>query len=379
MRISLTVIDHHPISIDISKLNNIKLITAKNIREFYSNAREYLKKDYDLAISDEDPDGITAVIIFSLSKNKKINFMGDRNGLKKEKIKEFEKSNIKRIITFDWFAFNYSDIEEFYEIIYINPRTSNLPNVNTSDIVYNALPETGRFGRDLSAIGTVCDYAVDNCKEKINSVILEYNDLFPELVELAKDNKLDRYNIYKIDNKETKFYDLSLMFWAPYIIQENQGNETLIKLIIENRGFSIRDLFKGSSNIAVSYLRAIYLELKNLINEEKKNFYENKKEIGNLTFYESKVNKKGFLSKFSSIMSDEQPYGKVIVIKSVIENKLYYSLRTKKAVYKLGELLSKLEVGGGHEVAAGAVIPIEKEEWFENELIKAISPLNLEK
>ena len=169
------------------------------------------------------------------------------------------------------------------------------------------------------------------------------------------------------------------MFWAPFIIQGNLGNETLIKLITENRGFSIRDLFKGSSNMAVSYLRAVYLELKNLINEEKNNFYKNKKEIGNLIFYESKVDKGGFSSKFSSIIADEQQYGKVVVMKSIKENKVYYSLRTRKSLYKLGELLLKLEVGGGHEEAAGAIINIEKQEWFENELIKAISPLSLEK
>lgn len=375
----LVVIDHHQLEVDITKFKNIKIVTAFNLSEFFSIAREYIKQDYDLVISDEDPDGITSAIIYALYKNKKINFKGDRKGLKKEDIYRLKDQGIKNILTLDWFPFSRSDLKEFNEIIFISPRSSNLRNVNTSDIIYNALPETGRFGRDLSAIGTVCDYLVENSYQKMKSVVLEYSDLFPELVVLANEENLDRYNIYKIDEKYTKFFDLSLMFWAPFIIQGEQGNETLIKLITENRGFSLRDLFKGSANMAVMYLTAVYKDLIKIIEEEKKSFDENKKEIGSLIFYEVKANRPGFMSKFSSIICDNIAYGKVIAMKVRDTEKgvIRYSLRTKKSVYNLGRILTILDVGGGHEEAAGGTIPIDKEEWLDQELVKAISPLSL--
>ncbi len=377
----LVIIDYHQLGIDFLNYKNAEIIIASDLKEFYSKTREYIKQDYDLIISDEDPDGITSVIIYALSKNKTVNFKGDRTGLTKEQIQELKNQNIKKIIAFDWFALGKTALEEFEKIVYVSPRSSNLPNVNTSDIVYNAIPETGRFGRDISSIGTICDYTTEECQEKIKQTILEYQEIFPELINLAKENKLDRYNVYSIEGKETKFCELSLMFWAPFIIQGEQGNETLIKLVIGNRGFSIRDLFRGSSNLAVTYLRAVYLELKKIIEEETKNFEETKKEIGNLIFYQMKTHKPGLMSKFSSIITDKQQYGKVIAMKvKDEENKIIrYSLRTKKSMYKLGELAVKLGVGGGHENAAGLSIPIEREEWFENELIKAISPLSLQK
>ena len=40
--------------------------------EVTRKVKEFLVEDYDLAISDEDPDGITSVIIYCLYKNKEI-------------------------------------------------------------------------------------------------------------------------------------------------------------------------------------------------------------------------------------------------------------------------------------------------------------------
>ncbi len=371
----LVVIDHHQLQVDLTKLDNTKIILASNLEEFYQKARIYIKEDYDLVISDEDPDGITSVIIYNLYKNKKINFLGNRNGLKKEDINLLKEKGIKSIIAFDWFPFNYSDLNDFDKIIYISPRSSNLGNINTSDTVYQALPETGKFGRDISTIGTVCDYLVDNCKEKINSVVLDYKGLFPELINLAEENKLDRYNVYKINNANTKFFDLSLMLWAPFILEGQEGNNKLIELITQNQIFTLNELFNNSNNPTVIYLQRLWKKLENLLKQEEENFNLNKRVIGKLIFYEVKTNKPGFMSKFSSIISDKYPNGEVIVMRTRNENKgiFSHSLRTKIGNYNLGKLMIKLGVGGGHEEAAGANVKIEKEEWFEKELIKEIN------
>ncbi|MBS3151983.1 hypothetical protein J4230_01090 [Candidatus Woesearchaeota archaeon] len=371
----LVIVDHHQLSVEFDKFNNVRVITAHNLEEFYKIVRIYLVEDYDLIISDEDPDGITSVIIYGLYHKKIPNFKGNRNGLKKEQIDELRKNNIQKILAFDWYAIQYTDLTQFDEIIYLSPRSSNLTNVNTSDIVYMALPETVKFGRDISAIGTVCDYLVDNCRNKINSVVLDYRNLFPELINLVKENKLDRYNIYYAGNKKTKFFDLSLMFWAPFIIEEETGNESLIKLILENKEFRFEELINGSENPSVKYLNKNYLTLSNLIDEERKNFDKYKKVVGNVVFYNVRMHKSGFMSKFSSIMLDESEYGIVIAMrgKDINKNVIKYSLRTKKADYNLGNILIKLGVGGGHETAAGCFVPFDKEEWFENELIKTIN------
>ena len=266
-------------------------------------------------------------------------------------------------------------MQGFDKIIYISPRSSGLLDINTSDIVYKALPETGIFGRDISTIGTICDYKVDNCREKINSVVLDYKELFPELIGLAVENKLDKYNVYEINNKKTNFYKLSLMFWAPFILEEQAGNDKLIDLINNNQSFTLVELFDNSQNPTVNYLQSLWKELDYLMGEEEKNFDLNKRIVGKVIFYEVKTHKPGFMSKFSSIMSDRFGNGEVIVMKALnIEKKTYrHSIRTKTGKYNLGEIMIKLGVGGGHEQAAGATVPQEKEEWFENELLKEIN------
>jgi len=173
----------------------------------------------------------------------------------------------------------------------------------------------------------------------------------------------------------------SLVYHYPNIkvniktIEEETGNESLIKLILENKEFRFEELINGSENPSVKYLNKNYLTLSNLIDEERKNFDKYKKVVGNVVFYNVRMHKSGFMSKFSSIMLDESEYGIVIAMrgKDINKNVIKYSLRTKKADYNLGNILIKLGVGGGHETAAGCFVPFDKEEWFENELIKTIN------
>ena len=372
----LVVIDHHQTEFEkLKNSKNVEIVYASSMQDFYQKTREYLKEDYDLTISDEDPDGITSVIIYSLFKNKILNFKGNRSGLNQEQVKEMEDKGLKNVVALDWFPFNYIDLKLFSKIVYLNPRINNLPNVNTSEIIYQSLPETGKFGRDLSAIGTVCDYLVDYCQDKMNEVVLEYKELFPELEELALNGKLNRYNIYETNNKNTKFFDLSLMLWAPFILEGEEGNDKLVKLAMENRNFTLRDLCLGSENPAVSYLRSLHSDLVNKISEEKDNFNKNKKVINNLVLYEMMHHANGFMSKFSSIIADEAGQETIITMKGKNPEKpiIKYSLRTRSNKHNLGKILKELNVGGGHENAAGANVPLEKEEWFENELIKKLT------
>jgi len=371
MGLNLVLVDHHDTNVDLSR-ENIEVIKAKNLVDFYKKVRNYLEKDYDLIVSDEDPDGITSVIIYSLFKDKLVNFEGNRKGIKKEDLSSLKTKGVSTILAFDWFALCYSDLEIFDKIIYLNPKSSNLINVNTSEIIYRALPETEKLGRDISTIGTVCDYLVDTSKEKFKEFIEDYKELFPELLELARQNKLDRYNAYNVNGKNTKLYDLSLMFWAPFIIESDEGNKKLINSIIKEKKLDIKSLLDKNNS---HYLINMYKELLSLITNEKNNFYSKSKIIDDkFYFYEPITHKNGFMSKFSSIITDELPKDKVIIMKSKSDNgKLKYSLRTRENKYQLGKILNSLGVGGGHDEAAGCIINQEKEEWFESELIKLIN------
>ena len=364
MGVTLVSVDHHITHIDFSR-KNIEVVKVNNLEEFYKKVREFLLKDYDLIISDEDPDGITSVIIYYLFKKKTVNFEGNRKGLNNEDLKRFETLGIKFILSFDWFALNTSDLDIFEKIIYLNPINSNLINVNTSEITYRSLPETKKIGRDISVIGTICDYLVDNCKDKFKEFIEDYKDLFSELVDLVKEGKLDRYNAYSFNGNKTLFYDLSLMFWAPFIIEGDEGNKKLIDIVVNNKNFNIRNLLNENN-----YLREMLIQLNSLIENEKENFYKNRKVIGNLNFYNLTTHKNGFTSKFSSIIADELPKNLIVVMKDNSSDKIKYSLRTRSNDYNLGKTLADLNVGGGHVKAAGCVIDINKEEWFENELMK---------
>ncbi len=386
MGVSLVVVDHHPLNIDFSR-ENIKTIKAKDLQDFYKKVRYYLGKEYDLVISDEDPDGMTSVILYSLFKGKVVNFKGNRTGLKKEDVRKLESEGIEKIVSFDWFPLSFSDLDAFDNIIYLNPRNSGLVNVNTSEIVFRALPETGRFGRDISAIGTVCDYLVDTSQEKMREVIEDYPELFPELLQLAGEGKLDRYNIYstEVNNTSfqglkvnTKFYDLSLMFWAPFIMEGDAGNKRLVELAVNNPNFTLTDLINGSNNPVVQYVRPLYNKLQELVTNERNNFYITRRVQGRISFYEPKEHRSGLMSKVSSILCDELPAGDIIAMKSRSqENGLEifrYSLRGRNgSKYNLGKILTELNVGGGHENAAGAKVQIEKVEWFENELVSRTS------
>ncbi|MEK6947754.1 MAG: DHH family phosphoesterase [Nanoarchaeota archaeon] len=372
----LVIVDHHDINVNLSH-PNIETVKAQDLSDFYSKVRSYLVKDYDLVISDEDPDGITSVMVYCLFKGKFVNFKGNRSGLKKNDVQDLESNGIHTILAFDWFPLEFTDLSAFDKIIYLNPQKSGLINVNTSEIVYQSLPETGKKGRDISAVGSICDYLILNCPVKFKEFLLDYNDLFNENYTLLMENKLNQNNVLTFEGKNTKLYDLSLMFWAPFIINGEDGNNDIIKYVIEDKDFNIRNLFTESDSSSANKIKNSYNELLGIIDEEKKSFYNERTLLGDISFYYPKTHRAGFMSKFSSIIADELPEKSLVVIRSLSNDKstMKYSLRTIYN-YGLGKLLVELGVGGGHDKAAGCVIPKDKQEWFEAELVSRISKFN---
>ncbi len=377
MGVRLVLIDHHTGSLNLDKYNNITIIKTDSLDFFYEIVSKHLDDNYDLIISDEDPDGITSAILYLIGKNKNIKFLGNRSGLSSTSLADLEKEGINNIIAFDWFPINFSEIQAFSEIIILNPVMSGLLNVNTSEIVYKSLALDNDFLRDISAIGTLCDYLIDTAPEKFKEFIQAYKDVFPEVYELSLKHELDRYNAYRINGSYTKLFDISLMFWAPYILEGQDGNNKLINLIVKNQNFTMADLIFGSDNLAVIYLRGLFINILTLINLERENFNKEVKIIGNIYLYNPKNNNQGLMSKFSSIICDEvsekNPKA-VIVIKGINNFNVKYSLRTQFSNYNLGSLLKEItETGGGHSNAAGVILSKDKIEDFENKLFNIIN------
>src|SRR3989344_5536775 len=139
MGVKLVLVDHHLGSLNYNNYQNITVIKANSIELFYELVSRYLDDEYDLIMSDEDPDGLTSVLLYMLGKNKNITFYGNRSGLSSTSLEDFEKHDIKNILAFDWFPINFSEVQAFEEIIILNPVLSDLPNVNTSEIIYRAI------------------------------------------------------------------------------------------------------------------------------------------------------------------------------------------------------------------------------------------------
>ena len=382
MGVRLVLIDHHIGVGKLERYDNVTIIKTDSLDFFYDITGKYLDDDYDMIISDEDPDGVTSAILYLLGKNKNIKFVGNRSGLSSTSLADLEKQGVTNILALDWFPINFSEIQAFSEVIILNPVMSGLVNVNTSEIVYRSLFTDNEFLRDISVVGTLCDYLVDTSKEKFNDFMNSYKDVFPELYEVSFRHELDRYNAYRLNGSYTKLFDISLMFWAPFIIDGQEGNNKIIDLIIKNPNFTMADLIYGSDNLAVVYLRELFIKLLTLINFERENFYKEVKIIGNVYLYSPKNYAQGLMSKFSSIISDEvsekNPMA-VVIMKGLSNNNAKYSLRTSHADYNLGKVLNTItENGGGHPTAAGVNLSLDKVEDFENKLFGIINN-NLDK
>ena len=74
MGITLVVVDHHQVNEELAQLPNAEVVRGASLEEFYKNAHGILDKDFDLVLSDQDPDGMTSVLVYYLNRLGKRNF-----------------------------------------------------------------------------------------------------------------------------------------------------------------------------------------------------------------------------------------------------------------------------------------------------------------
>ncbi len=374
MGITLTVIDHHQNDTEfLKKFKNITLIKGSTVEEFYKNARDTVNRDFDLVVSDSDPDGATSAGIYYLNRKIKPHFKCMRDPLTPALLKELESQGIKSILTLDYFSWIYSSLDYFDQVIIINPVLVNLPNINTSELTYQILPLRDTFSRDISTLGTVCDYRIDTAFEKIKATILDYPDLFPALLILLEQGKLDKYTIW-----DSAFQELTDALWAPYILKGDQGTQELVYKILQNGPFTFRELLGSSSNETVHYLQEHLKKYQQILRKELEIFEKIKKIEGIFLTYQIQNPEVKFTSKFSSLVCNKYP-DKVVILKSKSTDGTYkYSLRRRTLNLNLGLIAREVVTflgypqAGGHPEAAGAAF-IPDAEKFEKHLKEKIT------
>ncbi|MFC1774687.1 DHHA1 domain-containing protein [Nanoarchaeota archaeon] len=363
--VTLVVVDHHRSDfLDKSRVNIPKF---NNPDEYIKELSKYFEKDYDLILSDADPDGYVSSIIFCLEKGfRDPNYKCFRIPLDKEIIEIFEKNNIKSIIAFDWFPLYGCDLSLFEDVVLLNPVFSNLlDNTCTAELVFRACKKKTKFMRDLAAITIVSDYAVSGGLSTLSETIIDYPELFSSLLPLVEDNKLNRYNVF-----QSRFKELSEIFWSPYIINGEKGAQRLVQLLLSNPAFTYTDIFNFEHKPTIKFLRRAWHEFKHVLREESISFKTRRKEINNVLIYEPNISSPGFVQKFSSMLCDTN-IGKIIMLKVRVNSKTKYSLRQRGLLIDLGKILQDMGVGGGHPEAAGAVV--EDTESFEKDFIARVS------
>ncbi len=375
MGIYLVVIDHHQNeTVFLKNFTNIELIRGTTVKEFYKEARKHVNKNFDLVISDADPDGATSTIIYYLNKRISPRFKCMRNPLTKDWVQRKEQEGVKSVLTVDYFLWKQSDLEAFEKVIIINPVMIGFPNSNTSELIYQILPSKKPFVRDISTLGTICDYRIETAFPKIKKTIFAYKELFQELLPLLKTKKLTKYNIF-----QSSFQELTDMFWAPYVLKGEKGTQELVYKILQNPQFTLKELLTFSENKSVLYLQKHLKLYQKILSRELEKFEKRKIMREVFILYEIQTPELRFTSKLSSLICDKNP-DKVIILKSKSKDGTYkYSLRRRDLNVNLG-LITKITVealgypqGGGHPEAAGAAHVQDSslfEEYFMREVKK---------
>ena len=154
------------------------------------------------------------------------------------------------------------------------------------------------------------------------------------------------------------------MAWAPYILQGDQGAEEMVRVLVQNPGYSVAGFLRGSRNPAVKFLRSQWAEFTALLREERQHFERTARFDAPLIIYQPKSPLKGLVQKFSSILADEHA-DSVVLVKTPLDGKWKYSLRRRNLELDLGAIVKEMGVGGGIPPAAGCTT--DNPEGFEQE------------
>jgi hypothetical protein len=362
--VTLIVIDHH--HSDFVDKDKVEIPTFATEEEFIEYLEPFLQRDYDLLLSDADPDGYLSATLYCLNKGiEEPNYKCFRVPITKEHLQIYEKNGVQSIIAFDWFPLYGTDASLFDRVILLNPRYSKLfENTSSTELVYRASANKTTFMKDLNAIGVVSDYGMTSGMNTVLDTIARYPVLLNDIKTLADENKINRYNVF-----QSKFAALSEMYWAPYIIDGEEGANELVRCLTSAQPFTYWDLFNYAHHPAIEYLRKMYHKYQRMEQEELARYQTHKKEVGNVIIYEPKSSSPGFIQKFSSNLCNDIR-GKVFLLKIKINGRTKYSGRQHGLLIDLGKIFEELGIGGGHPQASGGMT--DDPEGFESAFIERV-------
>lgn len=235
------------------------------------------------------------------------------------------------------------------KIVYINPRIPK-PKIYqpASYITYKILSKISNLKNEewLAVLGTISDYAFDDCK-----------DLIRRRIRVKKKDDLQRTKIWKQVEELIG------------VISEVGFPRTLETL---EKAKSFED-FKENKTV-----REALKEYPKKFKECEKSFWKNFREFknSNLLISEIETKHREITSLISTKMTRKFP-GKVLIVFRKVGNKYAVHARYHgNKEIELGKIMEKcakgLNGGGGHPHAAGATIKVKNREIFERRLIEEL-------
>ena len=366
---NLTIFDHHKDpDTPIIHRSNVRIIFANTTDDYYPTVHEFLNKPFDYILVDQDHDSMITGILHLLSIEEKPDYKCFSGALKKNFIQKSMDDGKSNIISFNSLRVYNSDLDEFDTITLINPHETGMPNISCCQILYKAMGKSETLWRDLAGIGITSDYTLEEGYDIIIEILKAYKNIFPDLTKRAIELSLNKYNIL-----DSAFGNISQMLWAPVVLENEEGVEEIIRIIVENPEFTYADLLEKSENPVSQYLHRQWEKYSEILEKEKELFSSNKVEDGKFVIYEPEYKSTNFIREFSNMVKDEN-IDKIIIMKTKAgEGKLKYSIRRGELNVDLGMTLKNMGKGGGNPFAAGCTVNIDDN--FEEEFIANVKPL----
>jgi len=233
-------------------------------------------------------------------------------------------------------------------IINVNPRFEK-PEIYqpASYLVYKLAKKLGKPKAWVAAIGVIGDYGWKDCMDLFKDLKEQNPELYP-----GKDFLNSRIgNVWKT-------------ITAVKAVEGREGCEKFVKIL--TKAMSLEDVFRTKEGQS-------FLEDEKIIDEEIENIkmdFEKNAEFGDVVFYEL-----GSKYKIRSLVASLFSKDNILAVYQREGNSYAFSLRSNSV--DLARIVKKVSekvggIGGGHPVAAGATIPVEKLNEFKKLLVREV-------
>ncbi|MFC1562403.1 DHH family phosphoesterase, partial [candidate division KSB1 bacterium] len=362
MGTTLTLIDHHQIP-DPDFIHNPKVtvVFGYDHDNYFENIKPHINKQFDYVFMDENPDAMIAATLYLRSREIRPQFKCLPRALNENDFNRLKKAGLNHIVFFNNLWAYDSAIDEVDTVFLINPHESGLQNISASHLLYESIPDTSNFTRDLAGVAAVMDYTMDEAFDLIVDIVSSYPDTFADLAEMIKNITLNKYNV-----GDSVFGEITSMFRAPSILYGVKGVDNVVQSLVENPPFTLQELLNGTDNSSVQYLLSCAEKYKEIFDQEMALFEEEKEAQDRVIIYAPHYKSQNFVREFSNRIKDKNIHSIIMIKTPTDDNRTKYSIRRGELKIDLGAVLSDMGVGGGNPFAAGCTVsdPVSFEKEF---------------